>query len=556
MIILTSFASSLTLYTGVPLDNTYENTYTTTSLLSGFTHDTIGSNYYRIRPDKNTVKIEHSGNMNVTGIGGTTLNLYSCNYMSFINGQHENRRFYCFITDVRYISDYTAEIDFEVDVMMTWLKHGSGSTGAEFDTCFIERQHTDSDEIGEHILDEGIEYGEYIYDLYVPENPIRLAYCLYVAGVYTQGEWVAGGASYRIQVPNDSPLYSESGISINSRGSLYIEDVITGTNLTTFPENLDTYSKIIRSLGEQGKENWIIGLYIIPYASIGGTSQFVFSSLTHSTPTRPLSIDGYTPKNKKLFTFPYVGCAVTNYEGQENLFAYELSSNQTESGYNYIKFEIVANFFDGTASLYPTDYSKGQRNNVITKTKYPVMATSSNAYNTYQAQIKSTASYDFLSNAAVAGGSALIGGGPIVGGIQLGMSAFNQINNIMRESALAELKGTTVTGQNAGFITMQNTTYDFGVYNVSIREEYAKSIDSYFTKFGYKVNVLAKPSMTYSVGATRPLDWKYIKTIGCALNGDCPSSAQSKICEIMDNGITFWSVSGVGNYTFPTQGGE
>ena len=88
-------------------------------------------------------------------------------------------------------------------------------------------------------------------------------------------------------------------------------------------------------------------------------------------------------------------------------------------------------------------------------------------------------------------------------------------------------------GSNQGdfFFTTQTS---FNVYKRSIKEEYARIIDSYFTMYGYKVNEVKIPNLTSR------RNWNYIKTIGCDFEGDMPQEDLQKIKDIFNNGITFW----------------
>lgn len=528
MILLTSFASSLTLYTGVPLDNTYENTYTTTSLLSGFTHDTIGVDYYRIRPDKNTVKVKHNGNMNVSGIGGVTLNLYNCNYMSFINSQHEGKRFYCFITDIRYISDVAAEIDFEVDVMMTWLKHGTGTTGAEFDTCFIEREHVLDDTIGKHIIDEGLEFGDYVQHLNDYQQEMLL--CCAINGIYKQNVMQMWGWEDLY-----AKFYNYNGFKIVS-GVWYLWFNSNGTKVEPISGDsnpFNTVNELVEKLVDWGRSNWLSSIKYVPY----GDDTIIVN--------RPDKLDGYKPNNNKMFTYPYVGCLVSNFDGINSIYPFEFSDYATQ-----IHFEIVQDIMFGCSTLFPSNYNKGTNLNSMAKNNYPILSSASTEYNAVLAAQKARLGSD-IGNALVSTAqSTLIGGGFEYGAVGGAASLLSTAFNRMSERSIAKLKPNTPNGSIQNLNVLNHSLYKFGIYDFTIKKEYAKSIDDFFTKFGYKVNRLGKPSFDV---ANMRLDWKYIKTIGCALNGECPSSAQSKICQIMDNGITFWKKAQIGAYTFPTE---
>ena len=82
--------------------------------------------------------------------------MYDVGYMRFKNSSFENKWFYAFVKKVNYINNITTEVEFELDVMMTWMGVFS------LKQCFIERQHTETDNIGEHIEDEKLATGEYV----------------------------------------------------------------------------------------------------------------------------------------------------------------------------------------------------------------------------------------------------------------------------------------------------------------------------------------------------------------------------------------------------------
>ena len=69
---------------------------------------------------------------------------------------------------------------------------------------------------------------------------------------------------------------------------------------------------------------------------------------------------------------------------------------------------------------------------------------------------------------------------------------------------------------------------------MSIRPEYARIIDGYFSAYGYKVNTIKIPNVT---GRT---NWNYVKTVGCYIDADIPQEDLQEIKNLFDKGITFW----------------
>ena len=66
---------------------------------------------------------------------------------------------------------------------------------------------------------------------------------------------------------------------------------------------------------------------------------------------------------------------------------------------------------------------------------------------------------------------------------------------------------TTVSGSlNSGDVNVASGNNTFHFYKMSIKQEYAKIIDDFFTMYGYQVNSLKVPNIT---GRT---NWNYVKT--------------------------------------------
>jgi hypothetical protein len=93
-----------------------------------------------------------------------------------------------------------------------------------------------------------------------------------------------------------------------------------------------------------------------------------------------------------------------------------------------------------------------------------------------------------------------------------------------------QAKGNT----NSGDVTFSSGNLVFTCYFMSVRNEYAKVCDDFFTQFGYKVNRLGTPHLhvrTY---------YDYIKTIDVNIEGDVPETDLEEIRKMFNNGIRFW----------------
>lgn len=138
----------------VPLDNTYTDTIYFSNVTAqhqfflggNFTFMHFAQNTY-VRPTRQSVKVEVLAD-----------NIYHYNYMVFRNTAYGTKWFYAFITNIEYINDHCTQIDFEIDVMQTWI------TEVQLEPSLVEREHSATDNIGENIASEQVDLGRIICD--------------------------------------------------------------------------------------------------------------------------------------------------------------------------------------------------------------------------------------------------------------------------------------------------------------------------------------------------------------------------------------------------------
>lgn len=91
-------------------------------------------------------------------------------------------------------------------------------------------------------------------------------------------------------------------------------------------------------------------------------------------------------------------------------------------------------------------------------------------------------------------------------------------------------KGNT----NGGDINSSSNCNTFYFYQFSIKQEFAKIIDDFFSMYGYKVNQVKLPNIN---GRT---NWNYVKTLNANILGDIPQNDLQELKNIFDNGVTLW----------------
>jgi hypothetical protein len=136
---------------------------------------------------------------------------------------------------------------------------------------------------------------------------------------------------------------------------------------------------------------------------------------------------------------------------------------------------------------------------------------------------------------SIIGASASIGAGVVtanpmaVGGGALAIAS--QMSQIYKASIQPDQAKGNTSGAN---VNISGNRQDFFVSRMTIKYEYAKRIDDYFTMFGYKINELKVPNTHCRE------NWNYIQTIDINIDGAIPSDDMRKLKSIYNNGITLW----------------
>ena len=465
--------------------------------------------------------------------------LYNVGYMRFRNASFENKWFYAFVRSVEYVNNITTLVRFELDILTTWM--GAFS----LNQCFIERQHSTSDTIGSNLVEEGLDIGEYVY------------YNSLASGLLSGS---SGYATVVLTTLNaDGETYPSS---YNMSEGVYApaRPLIFFSNTTAGKQELDEF---FNKVNTNKNYDAVVSVYQIPA---------IFAVQTHSpvvcTPiTKPYtSIDGYTPKNNKLFTYPYNYLEVTNMEGTLAEYKYEFFSTTSQAN-----FEIIYNYLaPAQAVLYPKNY-KGVTSNYnesIPMTSFPVGSYLNDSYKAYLAQVGSDAiakSFDGAISGTMRGGmmGAMMGGvtgglagvaagaiGGAFGGAQRSYveekikPQVEKIANVMSGRNYRAGRPNQAIGKPTVNTLYANNLKDFYFNSKQITAQYAKKIDDYFTMFGYAIHEVATPNMN-----ARPY-YTYVKTVGCSIDGNVPADDASAIETIFDNGIRFWkNHANIGNYS-------
>lgn len=522
--------TNIRLLHNVPLEADYTNTLY-------FTSASAQSSYFMGLQKYNLTNYTYQRvNNNTAKVGILADNIYDCNYMMFQNTAYGNKWFYAFITEVEYVNNNCSKITYEIDVIQTWFFDFS------LGMCFVEREHPVTDNIGDNILPEPVELGEYSFNEYEKLTSVLEPTCVIVAVSDTGTETTTGN------------IYdgTYSGVTLNA---INIDDVDTINALVQrYVQSPDSivamYMAPVIATGGVIPD----GGTVIAYSDTGWSSNITLDSISEK-PETP-DFDGYLPKNNKLYTYPYYFLHIDNASGQSLELRYEffsggvprLSLDSTISA--PVKVTCRPNHYKGsnTSKLHTE---------VITLENYPQCSWNIDAYKVWLSQnlvpmfMKSASSIMQAGGGIVNAASGLATGNvgqAIMGAssaIQGSNSLQSQVTQFMIDNYTASIQADICKGNlNNGNINISHKYQNFFVADAHIRGEYAKAIDDYFTVFGYSTKRVKTPN-THS----RP-HWNYVKTAGCIINGSVPADDERKICAIHDKGITYWKKgSEVGNYS-------
>lgn len=312
-------------------------------------------------------------------------------------------------------------------------------------------------------------------------------------------------------------------------------------------DNITQVVNILQAYATAGKSDTVFGLYMCPSLLIDNTSGTLQYS-GQSTPCygsqyiqKPSKLNGYSPKNKKLLTFPYCFLNVSNNSGTTNTLQYELF-NEIDEYPNQCLMNIKGVPTVGASiKCCPFNYkNSGEYDNEeegILAGKFPTLSWSEDAYINWLTQNSVNIGIGVASNLiTIVGGLGMMatGGGAVAGASSIvsgGLGIASQLGQVYEHSITPNsAKGNT----NGGDINSCTNTNTFYFYKMSIKQEYAKIIDDFFTMYGYKLNCVKIPNIK-----GRP-NWNYVKTIDCNITGNIPQMDLLQIKHIFDNGVTFW----------------
>lgn len=497
--------------------------------------------------------------------------LYNCNYVMYQNTAYSNKWFYAFITDMVYISgnedgtDGRTDIYIQTDVIQTWL------FDYEVLPSFVEREHTASDEIGEHTYPEGLETGEYVYNTDQRDTTLD-DLCLIVA---------ATKPFYKV---SDEDTPSITGALYNGiySGVEYYAFDLPSPNYKedTEPEEIEVLNEVIEQFHKNGIADSIQSIFILPKKLItlnnnADGDENVYNSIKTSYKAIEYDITNVSKyykldqhnvvRNNKLFCYPYRYLMVSNNNGSNAIYQYEHFKHPNSEYENNATFRVYGAITPGGSIRLVPLYYKGQTEadeEGLNLGKYPICSWASDVYTNWLTQNSVNIGVSVASGLATfAAGAAMIAGvaaAPATGGASLAVTGAAMAGGAMTAASGVAQVGSTI-GQvyqqsftppqakgnlNAGDVITATRKNSFHFYNVSIKSEYVDIIDNYFDMYGYKICKVKQPEVA------KRTNWWYTKTINVNIDGAIPGKDMQIIKDCYNRGIRFWrSTARMGDYS-------
>ena len=580
--------TELYLLKGIPLDSDYTNTIkfkSATNQHRFFTDSTRVIKHFYNSVDTTTRAMSYiQKDEGVLCVGLSMSQCFNCNYIAFKNNSHEGKWFYAFVTKVEYANEKSCYIHYEIDVMQTWMfDYNLGMS-------FIERQHHPTDKIGDNLVPENLECGQYnavwkadvsfsrmlvaivtnkalddlIKSKYGSEyswHDTSYPYGKTLSGVFN-GLYVYTGFVLKDELED----YRYSRKHYNVQYYIHRQKAQDGVNYIE-TESLMDATTMIELITESSKygENSIVAVYQYPaqFSKIDTTTKYKEGTYTI---VANVSVDDtvgdYTPKNKKLLTDPYKFIRVSNNTGETadyriedfTLFDDNARFNITGTIVNPVTLLCTPTRYRGLSY----DYDSG-----IALSNFPVCTFKGDAYTQWLVENRTSVTLSAVSSVigaiigVISGGASVAAGSTamsaISGRTQMASSASSGVFGVGNKLAkIGDLKNTPpqIHGQiNCETLVAGMDRVGYSFYEVHIKPEFARIIDDYFTMYGYATHTVDIPNIT-----SRP-HWNYIKTINANIlptSTTCiPSDDLHRIRSVYDHGITFWhNGDEIGDYSF------
>lgn len=527
---------------GIKLEKTYKDIldYTESQMVTLLQSKAVGTfnNCSFIRQGENAILVEIPY--------GDAL---KANYLGLQNPDYSNKWFFGFIDSVEYVSEKTTRINYTIDELSTWFDYWTPRK------CFVVREHTNDDTFGANTIPEGIQTGDFVRSLKGTD--------FYYDGEY----WLAFQVTELISNMDDA-----------GTGTHRLYNGIYNGLIIVLVDNYTTADLLVAAYDDAGKADSIVSCFYIPkrlvssYITNSGavlhnqTCTIYFPRPTQSAVTmaglhvdKPTTIDGYIPKNNKLFTGEFCYLLASNNSGTDAIFKFEdfrdLSTGVSKTVAEFSVYGTLSQgcsirmvpdpYYKATAGVPDYSSSRSVEKYGLTAGKLPICSWNSDYYTNWCTQNAVNIGLNNFNTAV--GAISGFAQGDIIGGT---MSLINGIGQNVAKNYQAELVPNQAKGNtNSGDYNFSSNIH-FTLTAMTVRAEYAKIADDWFDMFGYKTSRLKIPNQN---GRRY---WNFVQiaegeSIGNTIDTlSVPSASMDVINTAYQRGVTIWhDHENIGDYT-------
>lgn len=282
-----------------------------------FSSATAQYNYFNSLPKLAVDNYTYQRKDGTIRYAGNFDDLISYNYVMYRNDAYSNKWFYAYIDSMEYLNDNVTAISISTDVWQTW------QFDLTFKQTFVEREHVNNDSIGANTIDEGLELGDYVINSSTTLKPNKTV-------TDSEGNPINWTHPICFQVTEILDAVSDARNYYNSEYNRIFSGLYYFGCM-----GLSEARAIIRAYDSAGKGDSIVSIFIAPkefFANsikvegtgltiyIPANSAYLSNLLDATNITRPSTVNGYTPRNNKLFVYPFSYVYVTNNTGIDTTF--------------------------------------------------------------------------------------------------------------------------------------------------------------------------------------------------------------------------------------------
>lgn len=473
-------------------------------------------------------------------VNADSLNGY--NYCMYNNG---NKWYYNFITQIEYLNENTTAIHLERDVFQTWM--------FDYDktACFVEREHVADDTRYAHTVPE-------------PDMPIEYTYQNIQQNTYSADSIIVQTTEYPHYMTSTVEAISSDPVT----GGIY-HGAYSASKFLIFrvsqQAGRDALAQFMESMNAAGAAEAITNIIavdndffntndVIPLSYDGAgyiPSNNYMMQVNTPAPTiehevaQPTALDGYRPRNNKLYSYPFTHCEVGDYTGKTMDALFELSE-QSDHHLEFTMRAPISTNMQGLVRLRGYNGNAVLNENVFTIDLSVKLPWTYDTFANWAGQNALANTMNILGSAFALGSSLASPGTAAASGAVRALGAGQAVTDVagsLGTMATMAQQPNKAMGNINGDARLGTTTWGWFTRIRTPRAEYARIWDDFFDMFGYEVDRIKVPEF-----ASRP-NWNYVKTSNCPYNGIVNADDMARIQNIYNSGVTLWHTWDVGNYS-------